>query len=338
MKERSLELKVGLLVLVAAGVLGAFIFFLGSFSLAKGYRLFVDFNFAGNVQKGAPVKVSGIKVGKIDEIQFLGGALDEKTGRRVQVRVGLWVEERAKDAIRENAEFFVSTAGVLGEQYIEIVPGTHDKPALAPDSIVVGVDPARTDLIIARLYELLDSATSIVRDDKDVIRNMLKNAAGAAASANEILSDNREELKHLIASAAKLSDQGTAAIAEFRAGMGDPKLLGKTVADVDGLVVSARRTLDEATPRAVRFLDEATRVAGLITENRVDRLVNAADAAASFLARTNGLVENAAAVVEGIRAGKGTVGALLVKEEVYADIKEMVRDLKRNPWKFLWKE
>src|SRR5262249_21858186 len=199
MKERSLELKVGLLVLVAAGVLGAFIFFLGSFSLAKGYRLFVDFNFAGNVQKGAPVKVSGIKVGKIDEIQFLGGALDEKTGRRVQVRVGLWVEERAKDAIRENAEFFVSTAGVLGEQYIEIVPGTHDKPALAPDSIVVGVDPARTDLIIARLYELLDSATSIVRDDKDVIRNMLKNAAGAAASANEILSDNREELKHLIA-------------------------------------------------------------------------------------------------------------------------------------------
>src|SRR5262249_2066820 len=191
--------------------------------------------------------------------------LDEKTGRRVQVRVGLWVEERAKDAIRENAEFFVSTAGVLGEQYIEIVPGTHDKPALAPGSIVGGGDPARAQLIIARLYELLDSATSIVRDDKDVIRNMLKNAAGAAASANEILSDNREELKHLIASAAKLSDQGTAAIAEFRAGMGDPKLLGKTVADVDGLVVSARRTLAERTPRAGRSLDEATHVAGRIT-------------------------------------------------------------------------
>jgi phospholipid/cholesterol/gamma-HCH transport system substrate-binding protein len=110
------------------------------------------------------------------------------------------------------------------------------------------------------------------------------------------------------------------------------------VADVDGLVVAARHTLDEATPRAVRFLDEATRVAGLVTEARVDRLVNAADTAAAFLGRTIGLIENAAAIVENIRAGKGTVGALLVKEEVYADIKEMVRDLKRNPWKFLWKE
>ena len=174
-KRRSLEFKVGLLILVAAGILGAFVFALGSFSLAKGYHLYVDFNFAGNVQKGAPVKVSGIKVGKVQEIRFLGGALDATTGRRVQVRVVAWVEDRVREAIRDNAEFFVSTAGVLGEQYIEIVPGTYDHPPLGEGKIVVGIDPARTDIIIARLYELLDSATSIMRDDKDVIRDLLKN-------------------------------------------------------------------------------------------------------------------------------------------------------------------
>jgi phospholipid/cholesterol/gamma-HCH transport system substrate-binding protein len=337
-KRRSLEFKVGLLILVAVAILGAFVFALGSFSLAKGYHLYVDFNFAGNVQKGAPVKVSGIKVGKVQEIKFLGGVLDEKTGRRVQVRVVAWVEDRVREAIRDNAEFFVSTAGVLGEQYIEIVPGSYDHPPLGEEKIVVGIDPARTDIIIARLYELLDSATSIMRDDKDVIRNTLKNAASAAAEANRILSENRVEIGRLVSSAAKLSDQGADLIAEFRAGIKDPKLLGRTVADVDGLVVAARRTLDETTPKLNRFLDEATRVGGLVTENRVDRFLNAADAAVAFLSRTNGLIDNASAIVENIRAGKGTVGSLLIKEEVYADIKEMVRDLKRNPWKFLWKE
>jgi phospholipid/cholesterol/gamma-HCH transport system substrate-binding protein len=43
-------------------------------------------------------------------------------------------------------------------------------------------------------------------------------------------------------------------------------------------------------------------------------------------------------MVTDLRKGKGTAGALLVREEVYADLREMIRDLKRNPWKFFWKE
>jgi len=39
-----------------------------------------------------------------------------------------------------------------------------------------------------------------------------------------------------------------------------------------------------------------------------------------------------------LRKGKGTAGALLVDEQIYDDLKELVRDLKRNPWKFFWKE
>jgi phospholipid/cholesterol/gamma-HCH transport system substrate-binding protein len=39
-----------------------------------------------------------------------------------------------------------------------------------------------------------------------------------------------------------------------------------------------------------------------------------------------------------VRKGKGTAGALLVDPQIYDDLKELVRDLKRNPWKFFWKE
>ena len=39
-----------------------------------------------------------------------------------------------------------------------------------------------------------------------------------------------------------------------------------------------------------------------------------------------------------MRAGKGTAGALISRDEIYADLRELIRDLKRNPWKFFWKE
>src|SRR5262245_57548878 len=171
---RTLQLKVGALIFVSFALLAGFVILLGNFSLRGGYRLRVDFDFSGNLQSGAAVKISGIKVGKVEDVQFMGGAIDPSSGRRVQVRVTAFVENRAHEAIRQDAEFFVNPQGVLGEQYLEIQPGSYDQPPLKEDSIVRGVDPPRTDLIVARLYEFLDNITSLLRDDKDVIRDFLK--------------------------------------------------------------------------------------------------------------------------------------------------------------------
>src|SRR4051794_33245298 len=98
--ERSVALKVGALILVAAGLLIGFIATLGNFSLGGGYRFSVDFDFSGSLQAGAPVKISGIKVGKVERVDFWGGKLDPAVNRRVQVRCTVWVEDRAHDAIR----------------------------------------------------------------------------------------------------------------------------------------------------------------------------------------------------------------------------------------------
>src|SRR5687768_6724679 len=118
MRERGLEFKVGLLLIVATTVLVASLFVLGNFSLRSGYTLAVDFEYVGSLQPGAPIKVAGIKVGKVEEVAFLGGKLDPQTGRRTQVRVTAWIEERVQGSIRQDAEFFINTAGVLGEQYL----------------------------------------------------------------------------------------------------------------------------------------------------------------------------------------------------------------------------
>src|SRR5262245_61079973 len=113
-QERSIEVKVGLLILVALGILGGFILVMGGLSFGKKYAVYVDFDNPAGLQTGAPVKIAGVNVGKVDEMQFRGGELDPKTGRRPMVRCKLQVQTKVQKTIHDDAEFYVTTQGVLG--------------------------------------------------------------------------------------------------------------------------------------------------------------------------------------------------------------------------------
>jgi phospholipid/cholesterol/gamma-HCH transport system substrate-binding protein len=337
--ERSLEVKVGLLLVVAIAILIGFVIVLGNFSLSSGFNLFVDYDYVGSLQPGAPIKVSGIKVGKIDEVSFWGGRIDDKIGRRVQVRVKAWIEERARESIRADAEYFINTAGVLGEQYLEIVPGRdYARPAVAENAVVRGADPPRTDLVVSRLYEVLDGLSAVLRDDKDVIRDLLKNSASAVGEVNQILVTHREQVGELISATADLAEEATRTLGKVNTGLGDGEGLRGVVRNADATLTSARTTFTTLTPLAATFLGDAARVAHSLSEERMDRAIVAVEKAAAAAGAAGGLIANVDGLVTDLRAGKGTAGALLVREDVYADLREMIRDLKRNPWKFFWKE
>ncbi|HTE56594.1 MAG TPA: MlaD family protein [Kofleriaceae bacterium] len=339
MRDRGTEFKVGLLILVGLVVFAGFIFLLGNFSFRSGYTLHVDYDFSGNIQPGAPVKVSGIKVGKVEEVAFLAGKVDPATGRRVQVRLDVWVEDRIRDAVRQDAEFFINTSGVLGEQYLEIVPGDdYARPPLGEGATVRGVDPPRTDLIIARLYVVLDSLSSVLTDERDFIRNLLVNGAGVVGELNTLLAENRAELGALIASGGDLAGQAAITLGKVNQGLDDPAVIGRAVRHADAVLVSANSALTDLNPPARSLLGELTRVARSITNERIERTIRVADGAVGATGKATRLIENVDGMVGDLRKGKGTAGALLVREEVYADLREMIRDLKRNPWKFFWKE
>jgi phospholipid/cholesterol/gamma-HCH transport system substrate-binding protein len=76
----------------------------------------------------------------------------------------------------------------------------------------------------------------------------------------------------------------------------------------------------------------------MATDQRVDRALSAVDRAGRAADAAGTLLVNANGAVTDVRAGKGSVGALVSRRDVYDDIREMVRDLRRNPWKLIWKE
>jgi phospholipid/cholesterol/gamma-HCH transport system substrate-binding protein len=343
MRERGLEFKVGLLILVSSAILVAFIFILGNFSLRSGFTIQVDYDYIGSLQPGAPVKVSGIKVGKVEHVEFVGGKEDPKLGKRVQVRLTVWIEDRVRDSIRSDAEFFINTAGVLGEQYLEIVPGRDwERPPIAPGAVIHGPpavhDPPRTDLVVARLYEVLDGVAGVLRDDRDAIKNLLSNSANAVKEANQLLVDNRQQIGELITHGASLAKEAKVTLSKVNTGLGDGRPIATLVANADATLKEAQTTMSTLTPSAQALMTDATRVTKIITEDRIDKAINAADKAASAAGKAGGLIDNVNGLVTDLRGGKGTAGALLARDDIYADLRELIRDLKRNPWKFFWKE
>jgi len=342
-RERGLEFKVGLLILISSAVLIAFIFVLGNFSLRSGFTIQVDFDYIGSLQPGAPIKVSGIKVGKVKDVDFLGGQIDPKIDKRVQVRVTAWIEDRVRDSIRSDAEFFINTAGVLGEQYLEIVPGKDwEHPPVAESAVIHDPhfvhDPPRTDLVVARLYEVLEGVSGVLRDDRDAIKHLLSNSASAVAELNNLLVANREQLGNLIAEGAGLAKEAKTTLSKVNSGLGDGRPIATLVQDADATLKAATSTMTTLTPSAQALMTDATRVTGIITEDRIDKAINAADKAATAAGKAGGLIDNVNGMVTDLRAGKGTAGSLLARDDIYSDLRELIRDLKRNPWKFFWKE
>lgn len=336
--EKHIEVKVGLLVLVALVVLAGFIFVLGNFSLAKGFSFYVDFDFSGNLQAGAPVKIAGIKVGKVEQVDYLGGQKITESGRRVYVRVKAWVQERVRGTVFEDAEFFINTQGVLGEQYLEIVPGSPDKKPIQPHQILVGVTPPRMDLVVSRLYELLDGVTRLLREDRQTIHNLLQVSVKTLSSIDVLLNENQNEIKGLMGSLDNFVAQSGELIMALRQGIGHPQQLKSILNSLERTSVSVSRNIDDLLAHTNQALEGVSAISQSIGPPEKKRIRQALEQLVKLGDQVYVLTNEAKTLVTRINQGQGTAGALIAKEELYDDLKEMVRDLKRNPWKFLWRE
>ncbi len=338
-QEKSIEVKVGVLILVSLGILAAFVLIMGGLSFEKTYDLYVDFDNPGGLQTGAPVRVAGVKVGKVSELSFLGGRVDPKTNRRTLVRAKISVETRVKESIHDDADFYVTTQGVLGEQYLAIDPGSPQKGVLPEGSIVKGIDPPRLDLFLAKAYELLDTTMSGIRNNRELISDIATNTAGLLKGLNTTLTDNRERINRTMANLESLTAEANTLTVHARTQYVDNPKIARTIDNIDRLSADIQKDsapmLKDAR-ESLANLNRASKVVG--GEEEQAKLKKTIDEVAQLAARANATASDAQAIVQHIKKGNGTVGAMVMDEAIYDDVQEMVRDLKHNPWKFLWRE
>lgn len=192
----NFELKVGIFIFIGIVILSVIIFSIGNFySIKRGYTLNVIFGFANGIEIGAPVRYSGVTVGEIQEIEVY---FYEKENRPM-VKLSIWVAQNTW--INENAKATINTLGLLGEKYLEIMPGTRDTRLLQKGDTLRGSDPVSTEELarstkdlVEKVGKLADSIDKIAGDEamRTSFKNTVLNMESLSGDLRDFLSNARQ--------------------------------------------------------------------------------------------------------------------------------------------------
>ena len=333
----SMEVRVGLLVLSAIVLLGGAIFVLSGVSLKPGYEVFVDFDNPGSVQAGAPVRIGGMKVGAVERVEYRGGKLDPKTGTRALVRMKLRIDREVRDTIHENALFYVTAQGVLGEQFIAIEPGWYEKPMLREGAVVHGVDPPRLDLALSLGYELLDAFATIVREHRDELAQMVNDLVSILHNVAGMLQNNRERVDRILANVETLTTESTELVRSAENKL-DSAQVARIVDNIDRTLIAVSRDVGPILAEVRQTTQHADALVQTIGPEQRTQIQHVIAQAGTIADRADRTLADTQEMVAKMKSGHGTVGELVMDDEMYDDLQELIRDLKHNPWKFFWRE
>lgn len=117
---KHLEFLVGLFILL--GIAALFILALNVSGLTRyaspqHYSIIAEFDNIGDLKVRAPVRVAGVRVGEVKKIE-----LDRKSYR---AKVFLEIQQ-SEDHFPKDTAASIYTAGLLGSNYVSLIPGYAD--------------------------------------------------------------------------------------------------------------------------------------------------------------------------------------------------------------------
>lgn len=120
MQSRALEILVGFFVCLGVAAVFVLTFRVASLDTVgsgKTFSVTASFENIGGLKPGAAVTMAGVKVGRVRSI-----VIDPET---FEAKVTMDIAT-SYDTIPDDSDAKILTAGLLGEQYIGVVPGGND--------------------------------------------------------------------------------------------------------------------------------------------------------------------------------------------------------------------
>jgi phospholipid/cholesterol/gamma-HCH transport system substrate-binding protein len=347
MSDSGVKVKVGALVLVATVLLVIFVVLLGGFSVGKKQHYHVEFADSGSVLAGAPVKIAGVRAGRVSKVEFLVDRNARKSTPLkanegpINVRISIAVDQNMAHSVRQDSEFFITTQGVLGEKYIEIIPGSEDSPKWPEDAHVRGKDPPRIDLVFARVDSILEQVEGAMGGEDLNIGELVRSATRLMKRLDAYMARHQTRLDNIMVNFDGTVGDARSLVKGLKDGVGDGTSIAMVIEDARNVAQTLSAEIGPTTVaarRAMKSADKALASANGIMQRNETRIDNTLKRLPGVAARAEDVARDAAFVMSRLKAGRGTVGQLLTDQEIYDDLKEMLRNIKRHPWKMLWRE
>ena len=155
--KTKLELKVGVFVFIGLTILIIFILSIGGIKTwSSGYRVNFIFHFVNGVKIGAPVRFAGVDAGQVKELNFK----QNPSAKTTEVWVSCWLKRDV--TIPTDSNVWVETLGLLGEKYIEVIPGGNYANVLAPGGSLAGKEPIPMHQVTDLAMNITDSLNAMI--------------------------------------------------------------------------------------------------------------------------------------------------------------------------------
>jgi phospholipid/cholesterol/gamma-HCH transport system substrate-binding protein len=327
----SREFLVGGFTLLALLLLASVTIYLQQwdfFNRRASYNVF--FKSVNRLERGAPVNVSGIQVGKVSRLEY---RQDSDRAVRVEIQI-----DRAVP-LYSNARVQVNTAEVIGDTTVEIEAGQPEEGGrlLGPGEAIDGIES--TDLaqivgeVSADLRSTLQSANRILSDPgtQSSIKTIMTNLSSATGRLDETLGMINNEFRPLmdeLTSASRhlnvLLAQGQGASERIGEELSATRQsLGATAGDVSRSAQSISQDFKNTTDRLNRTLDSfdasLQTFDATVQENR--RALRAS------LDRLEAGSRDLADILERTRRGEGTLGRLITDPRPFDRLSQLIETL-----------
>ena len=279
------QLRVGLTIIFASATLMVLIFLMSGSGgwLTKKLILKSYFDNAGGLRNGAPVRVQGVDIGNVTRIRLVPGK------PLTPVEVTMRVNTKYQFELRKDSRSSLSTAGVLGETYIDIDSTLARGPEVESGDTLPTVErPDFQDVVRSSQSTLQNMDALLKRTDR-----ILAFVESGQGSIGKLIYD------------ASLYDRLAAAVNDFKSIVGEVKN-GK--GSIGQLIAS-----DEAYNKAIAAVDKLNTM--------IDELQQGKGTAGKFLKdpalynNANETIANVKKLTDDINAGKGAIGKLARDQE-----------------------
>jgi phospholipid/cholesterol/gamma-HCH transport system substrate-binding protein len=129
MSNRTIEIWVGLFV--ALGIAALFMLAMQASNLSTlttgdGYVITAGFENVGGLKERSPVTVSGVRVGRVEAIDYDPVSFEAVVSMRIDAQ---------HDSFPQDTSASIYTSGLLGEQYVALEPGGAMENLVAGDRL-----------------------------------------------------------------------------------------------------------------------------------------------------------------------------------------------------------
>lgn len=224
MKKDRHEVAVGMFVIIGFLVLTVTVFFVSGVYLFKpGYKLHVFYEYVSILNKGAPVRMAGVRVGEVDEVNLI---FDPEKGR-TRVKITLFINKGFE--VRDNYEFFIRGTHILSEPHIEISPVEGSAAVLKPGSVVEGVNPVPVEDIFEKAHAIAAHLEAVLEnfreaagadDGSDTLKKLLLNLEKLTASMSSAIEGREHELQQAVENIYESSEAMTQILGKMKSGEG----------------------------------------------------------------------------------------------------------------------